>query len=48
LVQAAWALVRSKKGGALKERYEYMTKGKSIGKKKSIVAAATQLPKRGV
>jgi transposase len=33
LVQAAWALIRSKNGGALKERYEYMTKVKGLGKK---------------
>jgi transposase len=38
LVQAAWALIRSKKGGALKERYEYMTREKGLGKKKAIVA----------
>jgi transposase len=51
LVQAAWALIRSKKGGALKERYEYMTKKKGLGKKKAIVAAETAettFPKRGV
>jgi transposase len=48
LVQAAWALIRSKKGGALKERYEYMTKKKGLGKKKAIVAAETKFPKRGV
>jgi transposase len=43
LVQAAWALIRSKKGGALKERYEYMTKVKGLGKKKTIVAIARRL-----
>jgi transposase len=51
LAQAAWALIRSKKGGALKERYEYMTKKKGLGKKKAIVAAdtaETTFPKRGV
>ena len=43
LVQAAWALIRTKKGGALKERYEYMTKEKGISKKKSIVCIARKL-----
>jgi transposase len=43
LVQSAWALIRSKNGGALKERYEYMTKMKGLGKKKAIVAIARRL-----
>jgi transposase len=43
LVQASWALIRSKNGGALKERYEYMTKEKGLGKKKAIVAIARRL-----
>jgi len=43
LVQAAWALVLSKGGGKLKERYEYMTKESSISKKKAIVAIARRL-----
>ena len=43
LVQASWALIRSKDGGKLKERYEYMTGEKSISKKKSIVAIARRL-----
>jgi transposase len=43
LVQAAWALIRTKSGGALKERYEYMTKEKGLGKKKAIVAIARRL-----
>ncbi|MDR2740499.1 MAG: IS110 family transposase [Treponema sp.] len=43
LVQAAWALIRTKNGGALKERYEYMTKKKGLGKKKAIVAIARRL-----
>jgi transposase len=43
LVQAAWALIRSKGGGALRERYWYMTEGKGLGKKKSIVAIARRL-----
>jgi transposase len=37
LVQGAWALTWSKEGGALRERYENMTKEKGIGKKKAIV-----------
>lgn len=42
LVQAAWSLVRSRKGGALKEKYEHMVlHGKS--KKKAIVAVARKL-----
>jgi len=43
LVQASWALIRTKKGGKLKARYEYMTIEKAIGKKKSIVAIARRL-----
>jgi len=43
LVQAAWSLVMSKKGGKLKERYKYMTEEKSISKKKAIVAIARRL-----
>ena len=43
LVQASWALIRSRNGGKLKERYEYMTVEKSISKKKSIVAIARRL-----
>jgi transposase len=43
LVQASWTLVLSKKGGALKERYIYMTQTKGLGKKKSIVAIARRL-----
>jgi transposase len=43
LVQGAWALTWSKDGGALRERYEYMTKEKGIGKKKAIVAIARRL-----
>ena len=43
LVLAAWALVRSKEGGKLKERYEYMTIEKSISKKKAILAVARRL-----
>jgi transposase len=43
LVQAAWAVTWSKNGGALRERYEYMTVTKGIGKKKAIVAIARRL-----
>jgi transposase len=43
LVQASWALIRSKNGGALKERYEYMTRERGLGKKKTIVAIARRL-----
>lgn len=43
LVQAAWAVTWSKNGGALRERFEYMTKVKGIGKKKAIVAIARRL-----
>jgi transposase len=43
LVQASWALVRSKGGGALKERYWHMTVERGLGKKKSIVAIARRL-----
>jgi transposase len=43
LVQASWALVNSKKGGALKERFEYMTEVQGKGKKKTIVAIARRL-----
>ena len=43
LVQGAWALVRSKTGGKLKELYGHMTIEKSKNKKKAIVAVARQL-----
>jgi len=43
LVQGSWALIRSKAGGSLKERYEYMTVEKGICKKKAIVAIARRL-----
>ena len=43
LVQAAWALVRTKKDEKLKERYKYMTIQRAIGKKKSIVSIARRL-----
>ena len=43
LVQASWSLIRSRAGGKLKSRYEYMTIEKSISKKKAIVAIARRL-----
>ena len=43
LTQAAWALIRTKKGGKLKERYEYMTVENSVAKKKAIVAIARRI-----
>jgi transposase len=43
LVQAAWAVTWSKNGGALRERFEYMTVVKGLGKKKAIVAIARRL-----
>jgi transposase len=43
LVQGSWALIRSKAGGSLKERYEYMTVEKGISKKKAIVAIVRRL-----
>jgi transposase len=43
LVQAAWALVRTKKMDKLKERFEYMTIEKSKSKKQAIVAVARRI-----
>ena len=43
LVQGAWALTRSKQGGKLKERFEYMTIEKSVSRKKAIVAIARRM-----
>ena len=37
------ALTRTRKGGKLKERFEYMTGEKSISKKKAIVAIARRM-----
>jgi transposase len=42
LVQAAWSTVRSKSGGALRERYRYIT-GNGLSKKKTIVSIARRL-----
>jgi transposase len=43
LVQGAWAITWSKDGGALRERYEYMTEEKGKRKKQAIVAIARRL-----
>jgi len=43
LTRAAWALTRTKAGGKLKERFEYMTIEQSKSKKKAIVAVARRL-----
>ena len=43
LVQAAWSAVRSKSGGALKERYIYLTAFQGASKKKTIVSIARRL-----
>jgi transposase len=43
LVQAAWSMVRSKKGGALREMYLYKTTEKGLGKKKTIVAVGRRM-----
>jgi transposase len=43
LVQGAWSLTRCKKGGRLKELFEYMTVEKSKSKKKAIVAIARRM-----
>jgi hypothetical protein len=40
---SAWSMVRSKNGGMLKAKYEYMTKSKGLSKKKAIVAIARKL-----
>jgi transposase len=43
LVQAAWAMVRSRNGGSLKERYEYMTMFQGRSKKKTIVSIGRRM-----
>jgi len=43
LVQAAWVAVRSKHGGALRERYLYKTVRMGLSKKKTVVAAGRRL-----
>ena len=43
LVQSAWAAVRSRKGGVLRERYLYKTTEKGLSRKKTIVAIGRRL-----
>lgn len=43
LVQAAWSIVRSKNGGALRDKYKYLAENRCIGKGKSIVTIARKL-----
>ena len=43
LVQAAWSMVRSKDGGALRERYKYKTTEKGLSKKKTIVSIGRRM-----
>ena len=43
LVQAAWSTVRSKNGGALRERYKHITAYQSASKKKTIVSIGRRL-----
>jgi transposase len=43
LIQAAWAMVRSGKGGSLKERYIYLTKNQGHSKKKTIVSIGRRM-----
>jgi hypothetical protein len=42
LVQGAWAITWSKDGGALRERYEYMTAGPNGKNKKNAIAASNR------
>jgi transposase len=43
LVQAAWSMVRSRYGGALKERFRYVTAFQGTSKKKTIVSIGRRL-----
>jgi transposase len=43
LVQAAWSAVRSKSGGALRERYKYITAQQGASKKKTIVSIGRRM-----
>jgi transposase len=43
LVQAAWVAVYSKRGGALRERFQYKTEIKGLGKKKTIVSIGRRM-----
>jgi transposase len=43
LVQAAWSMIRSKKGGALREMYRFKTSEKGLSKKKTIVTVGRRM-----
>jgi transposase len=43
LVQAAWAMVRSREGGSLKERFQYLTMFQGKSKKKTIVSIGRRM-----
>jgi transposase len=43
LVQAAWSMVRSRYGGSLKERYQYLTIFQGKSKKKTIVSIGRRM-----
>jgi len=43
LVQSAWMMVRSKSGGALRDRYAHLTRERGKGKKKTIVAIGRRM-----
>ena len=43
IVQAAWSMVRCRKGGSLKERYEYLTIHQGKSKKKTIVSIGRRM-----
>jgi transposase len=43
LIQAAWSAIRSKQGGALRERYRYRTASAGTSKKKTIVSIGRRL-----
>jgi transposase len=43
LVQAAWSMIRSKKGGALREMYLHKTSEKGLSKKKTIVSVGRRM-----
>ena len=43
LIQAAWSMVRSRHGGSLKERFEYLTVFQGKSKKKTIVSIGRRM-----
>jgi len=43
LAQAAWVMVRSGKGGALRDRYIHLTREQGKGKKKTLVAIGRRM-----